>query len=152
MLWGLFLLIAAVWAVFLIPPLWADRRSFMLEAGRRSARASSSGSSSNDTYRSPPNTGRAEKADASSSRIVVRRKRVLIGLAIAVIGSSAAIVFFGGIAFVTIHVLVDLALVWYVATLRRMAVRRHVAVLAQTVEEQADEALYGSRVRVVQSR
>lgn len=152
MLWGLFLLIAAVWAVFLIPPLWADRRSSLLDAGRRSALAGSYGSPSRSTYRTTPGTGRGDVGDTTGKRALVRRRRVLVGLTIAVIASLAAIVLIGGMASVAIHVLVDLALILYVSTLRRMAIRRHVTVLAETVHEPADEPLYESRVRVVQSR
>ena len=152
MLWGLFLLIAAVWAVFLIPPLWADRRSFLLEAGRRSAWAHASVSSPTDTYRSPPDSRGSMTQRSTGSRVLVRRKRVLIGLGIAVIASLAAILTIGGSTFVTIHVLVDLALFWYVVTLRGIAVRRQTARLAERVDEQADEALYDSRVKVVHSR
>lgn len=152
MLWGLFLLIAAVWAVFLIPPLWADRRSFLLEAGRRAALTRGPASSSTDTYRNPPSERRAGTEPTTDNQILMRRRRMLIALGVAAIGSLAAFVALGGITFLTLHVAADLSLLWYVVSLRRIAVRRHTAVLAQAVDEQAKEDLYSSRVRVVQSR
>ena len=152
MLWGLFLLIAAVWAVFLIPPMWADRRSFLLNTGRRAARANGSASPSTEMYRNPADTQRARTIAAASRRNLARRRRVLVSLGIAAIATSVAFIAFDGAILATIHVLVDIVLVWYVVSLRRIAVRRRAAVLAQRVEEQAEATLTGPTVRVVQSR
>lgn len=151
MLWAFFLLIAAVWAIFLIPPLWANRRVIMLQSRRRPAPALGSAWSSSDTFRSPVTVQNDPARGATRDRIIVRRKRVLVTLGAAAVASFVAMIAFGGAAFITVHVLVDVATIWYVSSLRRIVVRRRAVSLAQTNDEQADNAVHESRVRIVRA-
>lgn len=148
MLWALFLLIAAVWAIFLIPPLWADRRSFF-RAGQRGGRTAGSDRPSDRT--SPSTSGGRITGPGRAGRVIARRKRSLVGLGVTAIGTLAAVAVFGGVPLIIVHVLADLALVAYVAALRRIAVRR-VSLADQVLRYPVDEHLYSSEYRVAQSR
>lgn len=152
MAWALFLVVAGIWAVFLLPPLWADRRRSSIPATRRQpvvAPPSSTGAAPS-TYQSPshPEGGRVEEPDPAV--ILVRRRRALMILAVAVLTSLVALVVFGGTWLVAAHGFADALLVWYLVALRRIAKARQES--APVTSGLEDEMMEMSRVRVVRSR
>ena len=151
MAWALFLVVAGIWAVFLLPPLWADRRRSSISATPRQpvvAPPSSTGVAPN-TYQSPsqPEGGGVEEPDLSG--ILARRRRALLILAGAVLTSLVALFVFGGTWLVVAHGFADGLLVWYVVALRRIArARQELAPVTSDLEDEMET----SRVRIVRSR
>lgn len=119
---ALFLLIAAVWAVFLLPPLWAGWYYSPTSSTRRFSRLvapmDDAPLPSHDTYRSsggPRVRGRARK--------LARRRQVLFVLASAAFGSLVLVVAFRNIWMLILHASAGASLVWYAVMLRRIKER-----------------------------
>lgn len=119
---ALFLLIAAVWAVFLLPPLWAGWYYSPTSSTRRFSRLvapmEDAPLPSHNTYRisdGPRVQGRAQK--------LARRRRVLFVLASAAFGTLVLVVAYRNIWMLALHVSAGAALVWYAVMLRRIKER-----------------------------
>ena len=151
MAWALFLVVAGIWAVFLLPPLWADRRPSANSASRRRAVAghgTRTGGAPN-TYQSPSNPEGGGVEDPDRTGILARRRRALMILAGCALTSLAALLVFGGTWLVAVHGAADALLVSYVVMLRRIAkARPEAAPLTAALEDE----MQMSRVRVVRSR
>jgi len=152
MAWALFMVIAGIWAIFLLPPLWADRRPSSIPAARRRAGLEEPGPRSGagrSTYQSS-GYAVAEGRGLDRSVILARRRRALSVLVGAALTSLVAAVVFDGSWLVGLHGAADAALIGYVVMLRRIAqARREMISLEPDLK---DEMLDMSRVRVVQSR
>lgn len=152
MAWALFLIVAGIWAVFLLPPLWADRRPSSISATRRQAASETGGRTGGalNTYQRPsyPEGGSVEEPDRADIR--ERRRRALAILAGSALTSLVALLVFGGTWLVAVHGVADALLIAYVMMLRRIAkARQQSAPLPVDLE---DEMMQMSRVRVVRSR
>lgn len=152
MAWALFLGIAGIWAVFLLPPLWADRRPSSVSAARRRAGLDEPGeatATARTTYQSPGHPAGRAPEGLDRSAILLRRRRVLLALAGAAFVSLVGAVMVGGPWLVGLHGAVDALLVAYVVMLRRIAqARRSSAPFEAEYEYEMSDV---SRVRVVQS-
>lgn len=123
---ALFLLIAAVWAVFLLPPLWAGWYYSPMSSTRRFSRLvtpmEDAPLPSHNTYRSSGGQrvqGRARK--------LARRRRVLFVLAAAAFGTLVLVAALRNIWMLILHVSAGAALVWYTVMLRRIKERERQA-------------------------
>ncbi len=152
MLWALFLLIGAIWALFLIPPMWADRRSFFRDRQRR-GRVAERNSASGDTRTTVPMTQAAMASRTYSHEMLARRKNRLIGLVVAVAGSLAMFLLLRAIGLLILHILTDLALIAYIATLRRLNLRRTDGLTSRSIEDQMQqEYMYSPPARAASYR
>ncbi len=118
---ALFLLIAAVWAVFLLPPLWAGWYYSPLSSTRRFsgliAPMEDAPLPSHNTYRSSGGRRAQERA-----RKLARRRQVLFVLAAAAFGTLVLVLASRNIWMLVLHVSAGAALVWYTVMLRRIKV------------------------------
>ena len=152
MAWALFLVVAGIWAVFLIPPLWADRRPSSIHAARRHAGLEEPGQRSGtgrNVYEVPGYSAAPEGSGLDRSVILARRRRILVVLAGGASTSLVAAIVFSGSWLVALHVAADALLIGYVVMLRRIAQARRG--LAPQESEFEDEMLEMSAVRVVRS-
>ncbi len=138
MLWALFLLIGAIWALFLIPPMWADRRSFFRAAQRRS-RAAERNPVSGDARTTVPMTQAVMARRAYSQEMLTRRKNRLIALVVAVAGTLAMLLLLRAPGLLILHILADLALIAYVATLRRLNLRKTGGIAGRRIDDQMQQ-------------
>ena len=156
MAWALFLLVACIWAVFLLPPLWADRRSSSMSPTRRfsgvAAEPARVGRPSRDTYHISGGTGGVVESGPDRARILSRRRRVIVILVATAVGALAAWSVFGGLWLLGLQVASDAVLIWYLVMLRGIAKRRRAAESLRAMSQQEDESRYSPRVRVVESR
>lgn len=118
----LFLLIAAVWAVFLLPPLWAGWYYSPTTSTRRFSKLTAPLDDiplpSRDTYRSSGGRTARERA-----RKLARRRQVLLVLAAAAFGTLALAAASRNIWMVALHISSGAALAWYAVMLRRIKER-----------------------------
>lgn len=156
MAWALFLLVAGIWAVFLLPPLWADRRTSPLSAARRvstlTGQSERIGRSSHDTYHSSGGASGAVGDGSDRAGVLSRRRRVIVTLVATAIGTMAAVVAFKSLWMVGLHVVVDGTLIWYIVMLRRIKELQAAAESLRVISEQEEEIRYLPKIRVVQSR
>lgn len=150
-LWGLFLLIAAVWAVFLVPPLWADRR-FSVAWSRPVERRVSPRQTSTDLYQVPPENHSMQASRPPKELILLRRRRSLFSLGVFVLLTFLAIIAFGGTRFIILHLLADAALISYLLVLRRIKTRKASPIPVQGIGIRMEDDLYVPTVKVVQAR
>ena len=150
MAWALFLVVAGIWAFFLLPPLWADRRLTSLVGARSQSGLGEPMQSSapvQSTYHSPKHSGGPDGERLDRAVILARRRRALLILAGGATASLVALVVFRGPWLVGLHGAADALLIWYVVILRRLErARRNSALRSLGLEERMLET---SRVRVV---
>ena len=149
MAWALFLVVAGIWAVFLLPPLWADRRPSSNSVSRRQAfaeRGSLAGLQP-DTYQGPSHPEGEGSEAPDRAGVLARRRRALVILAGVVLTSLVALLVFGGIWLLAIHGFADAVLAWYVVTLRGIARARQAS--TPFTADLEDDMMEMSRVRVV---
>ena len=153
--WALFIAIAAIWAMFLIPRWWADRADFTpRSAPPRFGPLQRQNSEAPRDWNSRRAADRPEGADAASHRetvLAARRRMVIILLAGAIV-SLLGWFLLSSLWMILIHLVFDAAFVWYVMTVRRIrAFREDVNVLFTDDEVQPRTREY-TAIRVVQSR
>ena len=156
MAWALFLLVAGIWAVILLPPLWADRRTSPLSATRRFSKRVGQperiGRPSHDTYHSSGGLSGAVENGLDRAGVLSRRRWAVAALVAASIGTLAMAAVFRSLWMLGLHGVVDAMLIWYVVMLRRIKELQKAAESSRLRSEQEDEMLYSPRVRVIQSR
>ncbi len=153
MLWALFLMIGAIWAVFLIPPMWADRQSAFRSKPRVASRAVEGSGLASDVRTTTPFTQDDVVAGARHHEILARRRRWLTGLALTVLGTLAVFLMFRGTGLLVLHVMAVLALFVYVATLRRLTLRRINDLASLSIYDQArPEYMYSPPARAASYR
>lgn len=147
----LFLLIAAVWAVFLLPPLWAGWYYSPTTSTRRFSKLTAplddAPVPSRDTYRSSGG-GRAQER----ARKLARRRRVLSVLAAAAFGTLIVAVLSRNIWMVVLHISAGAALAWYAVMLRRIKERERPAKAARPRLESKGSTAKRYRPEAVSSR
>ena len=105
----LFILLAAVWAVFLIPSFFNSRKEAPINSTQDFAR--------NAARLNAVRVSAVEPSVARRRRTLARRRRALLLLITAAIGSLAAAIWTGGVALLGVNLAVDMALAAYVAIL-----------------------------------
>ena len=155
MAWALLLVVAGIWALFLLPPAWVDRRAGSVVPLRhvpsRTAKPTLVAEPSFNTPQSSGGVGVKADSGSGHASVLSRRRRVFLVLVVAVIGTLAASITLGGLWMIGLHVVVDVLLIWYVIWLRSMVKYRQEAKAYRFMLEQMDEAPDIPRVRIVQS-
>ena len=136
----LFILLAAVWAVFLIPSFFNSRKEAPINSTQDFAR--------NAARLNAVRVSAVEPAVARRRRTLARRRRTLLLLITAAIASLAAAIWTGSVALLGVNLAVDMALAAYVAILfqvNQQPAPRAIVVPMQQVESTEEQA----QIRVV---
>ena len=122
--WALFLAVAAVWAMFLIPRWWADRASHNPGSTRPDSkplqRPNSEAVSGRVMERVLARSGEAANTVSHREAVLARRRRAALILLGAAVASLAGWFVLNSLWMVLIHVIVDAVFVWYIMMLRRI--------------------------------
>ena len=150
--WALFLAVAAVWAMFLIPKWVADRatnnpaRPDFGSLQRSNSEARLGGAIGRVLARS----GEAAKVVSHRETVLARRRRAGLILLSASIASLAGWFVLNSLWMILVHVIVDAVIVWYVIMLRQIqAFREDVNALFDAGHDVAPASDY-SAIKVVQ--
>ena len=112
----IFLLIAGVWGAFLLPPVFRSRRYTPISTTQEFTRLTSRLASVHGPA--------AQSALMYRRQVLARRRRILIALGITVAITLVAAVARGSIPLLIVHVVVDAALIAYVAMLLQIKQRQ----------------------------
>lgn len=136
------LIIAGAWAAYLLPSVFVSRRNAPLhstqEFNRITARLAS-------VHGHP-----VETADIARQRVLARRRRILVGLALAAVTTLAAAIWQGSAYLLVAHVAIDAIGAWYISMLLQIKQRRTLPVIdLREVDEESTEERH---LRIVASR
>ena len=154
--WALFLAVAAVWAMFLIPRWWADRASHNLGSTRPdfgSLQPSNSKAGFGrmiGRVRAP--SGEAGNAVSHREAVLARRRRTALILVVAGVASLAGWFVLDSLWMILIHIIVDAVFVWYITMLRRLRTFREDVNALFSDHGDVPPTSGHSAVKVVQSR
>lgn len=162
MLWALLLLVAAVWAVRSLPRMWVERRRSapiarpaLRQADRAegvATRPSGVASHSSDVAIRAAVAARPAPQGMDRSRVLVRRRQVMVVLVLAAVGTLILAAVAGTREPLIAHLAADTLLAWYVVMLRRIKVTQAAAEALREMSEREEETFYLPRVKVVPSR
>lgn len=145
--WALFLTVAAVWALFLIPGWWPDRASHNFGSPRSESDAGSGWVEGGLVA-----SGERDNAVSRREAVLARRRQVVSVLLGAAVAGLAGWFVLNSLWMLFVHVIVDAVLVWYVVMLRRVQTfREDVNALFADYDDVAPTRDY-SAVKVVQRR
>ncbi len=136
----LFILLAAVWAVFLIPSFFNSRKEAPINSTQDFAR--------NTARLNAVRVSAVEPSVARRRRTLARRRRTLLALITAAIVSLAAAIWTGSVALLGVNLAIDMALAAFVAILfqiNQQPAPRSVVIPMQQVEATEEQA----QIRVV---
>ncbi len=136
----LFILLAAVWAVFLIPSFFNSRKEAPINSTQDFAR--------NAARLNAVRVSAVEPAVARRRRTLARRRRALLGLISAAVLSLAAAIWTGSVVLLGVNLAIDMALAAFVAVLfqvSRQPASRSVVIPIHQAEHQDEQA----KIRVV---
>ncbi len=153
--WALFLAVAAVWAMFLIPRWWADRATHSpTRPDFRSLEPSNSEAGFGRTIgRVLARSGDAGNAVSHREAVLTRRRRAVLILLCFAVASLVGWFVLNSLWMILIHIVVDAIFVWYVTMLRRLrAFREDVNALFDADHDYVPPPRDHSAIRVVQSR
>ncbi len=151
--WALFLAVAAVWAMFLIPRWVADRATNNpARPDFRSLQPSNSEAGLGGAInRVLARSGETAKVVSHREAVLARRRRVALILLSAAVASLAGWFVVNSLWMILVHVVVDAVFVWYVMMLRRIqAFREDVNALFSADHEYVAPARDYSAIKVVQ--
>ena len=122
--WALFLAVAAVWAMYLIPRWWADRASINSSARRPDfgplQKSNSEARSGRVADRVLARSGEEGNAVSHREAVLARRRRTASILLCAAVASLAGWFLLNSLWMILIHVIVDAVFVWFIMMLRRI--------------------------------
>ena len=156
--WALFLLIAAVWAMFLVPRWWADRASFDPDPSPRPRQSGSKnlkGELFQGNTRVLRSGGTSQPADSRVSHreaVLARRRRMMLVLLSAAAGTLMGWFLLASMWMLLAHVIVDAVLVWYIMMLRRLRTFREDVNALFDSDEHAHPARNVPGIEVVRPR
>jgi uncharacterized membrane protein YoaK (UPF0700 family) len=137
----LLLLVAGVWAFFLLPAFFTGRRdapvSTTQEFSRLTARLQS-------VQRPAP-----RRPDLTRARVLARRRRILLSLTVGAVATIGLALWLGSLPLLGVHLVVDAVLAWYVVMLVQIRQRRREQ--SKVVDLRALEDTE-KRVRIVASK
>lgn len=137
--------IAGVWAAFLLPPLFLVRRDTPLNTTQEFTKLTSRLAS----VQGQP--GPARGSAMARSEVLSRRRQILIGMFATVAITLVAAIALGSFPLLLIHLLADGALAWYVMMLLQIKERQAAAAVATSFEGRLPRGSE-SPVRIVASR
>ena len=122
--WALFLVVAAVWAMYLIPRWWADRASHNSAATRPDLsplrRSNSEAGFGRVVERVLARSGEEGNAVSHREAVLARRRRTASILLVVAVASLAGWFVLNNLLMLLIHVIVDAVFVWFIMMLRRL--------------------------------
>ena len=151
--WALFLAVAAVWAMFLIPRWVADRATNNpARPDFRSLQPSNSEAGLGGAIgRVLARSGKTAKVVSHREAVLARRRRVALILLSAAVASLAGWFVVNSLWMILVHVVVDAVFVWYIMMLRRMqAFREDVNALFAADHDYVAPTRDYSAIKVVQ--
>jgi len=122
-----FLLIAGVWAAFLLPQAFANRRLSPMSSTEEFSKLTRQLGKARDLSTDSPEVMALQAAVANGvdrHRVLARRRRILIALASIVIGTLIAAIAFGNVQLLLLNLLADAGLIWYVVMLLQIKARQ----------------------------
>lgn len=125
MMW--FLLIAGVWAAFLLPPVLANRRSSPLSSTEEFSKLTRGLGNARSSITDAPEVAavyRAAAAGLDRERVLARRRRILVALVATVIVTLIGAIATGNVQLLLLNLLIDAGLVWYVVMLLQIKARQ----------------------------
>ena len=125
-----FLLIAGVWAAFLLPPALANRRSSPLSSTEEFSKLTRHLGKARSLQPDAPELATVvEAAEAGLDRDIVlaRRRRILIAIGGAVLVTLIGAIAFGNVQLLLLNLLADAGLIWYVVMLLQIKARQAAA-------------------------
>ncbi len=138
------LIIAGAWAAYLLPAVFVSRRNAPIhstqEFNRLTARLASVHGHEVDTV------------DMVKRRVLLRRRRAVVGLVLAAVSSLAAAIWQGSPFLLVAHLMIDGIFAWYVAMLLQIKQRRTSVVDLTSMEERGEESTDERHLRVVASQ
>lgn len=154
--WALFLAVAAIWAMFLIPRWWADRATQNPSATRPDfrplQRSNSEAGFGAVMGRVLARSGDEGNTVSHREAVLARRRRtaaVLLGVAVA---SLAGWFVLNSLWMLLVHVIVDAVFVWYIMMLRRLRTFREDVNALFADHDYVAPTRDHAVIRVVQSR
>lgn len=139
------LVIAGVWAAYLLPSVFASRRNAPLhstqEFNQLTARLAS-------VHGHP-----VETADLARRRVLARRRRILVGLGLTAVATLTIAIWQGSSSLLIAHIAIDAIGAWYIAMLLQIKQRRVApeVVDLRPVEDVDEESTAERHLRVVSS-
>ena len=125
MIW--FLLIAGVWAAFLLPMAMANRKSSPLSSTEEFSKLTEQLGKARTVSTDAPEVAAVYEAYAAGigrERVLTRRRRMLVALIGAVIVTLIGAIAFGNVQLLLLNLLADAGLIWYVVMLLQIKARQ----------------------------
>jgi hypothetical protein len=123
--------LAGVWAAFLLPSVFASRGDRPTESAREftrlSARLTAVGS------------GTTIEPMLTRRRVLARRRRALVMLALLAVGTLAVAIWRGSATLLIVHIGIDGVIAWYLAMLVQIRQRREASFVVNLREEDVSE-------------
>lgn len=122
-----FLLIAGVWAAFLLPPALANRRLSPLSSTEEFSKLTRQLGRARDVSTDSPEVLALQSAAANGvdrGRVLTRRRRILVGLVSLVLVTLLAAIAFGSVQLLLLNLLADAGLIWYIVMLLQIKARQ----------------------------
>ncbi len=139
-----FLLIAGVWAAFLLPPALTNRRSSPLSSTEEFSKLTRQlGKARSVSTDAPEVAALKDAAEAGIDRegVLARRRQILVALVTTALGTLIGAIVFGNVQLLLLSLLADAGLVWYIVMLLQIKTRQAAAIavvdirpLAETVD------------------
>ena len=123
----LFLVIAGVWAAFLLPPMLQSRRSSPLSSTEEFSKLTRGLGNARSVSTDAPEVAAVYTAAAAGldrERVLGRRRRILILLVATVVGTLVGAIANGSVQLLMLNLLADAGLVWYVVMLLQIKARQ----------------------------
>ena len=136
----LLLLVAGVWAFFLLPALFSGRRDAPVSTTQEFTRLT-------ERLESVQRVA-AERKDLTKQRVLARRRRILVVLVLAAVVTIGVAVWLNSMVLLGVHLFIDALLAWYVVRLVQIRQRRQdqeSVIDIQAIDEQREP----KRVRVI---
>ena len=148
-----FLLIAGVWAAFLLPPALANRRSSPLSSTEEFSKLTRQlGKARSMSTDAPKVAALKDAAEAGIDRegVLARRRQILVALVTTVLGTLIGAIAFGNFQLLLLNLLADAGLVWYIVMLLQIKARQ-AAVIAVVDIRPLAEPVDRSQFQVISS-
>ena len=125
-----FLLIAGVWAAFLLPPALANRRLSPISSTEEFSKLTRQLGKVRDAQTDAPEIAvirDAADAGVDRDRVLARRRQILVALAVIVVTTLVGAIAAGNVQLLLLHLLADAAIVWYIVMLLQIKARQTAA-------------------------
>lgn len=125
-----FLLIAGVWAAFLLPPALANRRSSPMSSTEEFSKLTRHLGRARDVQTDSPEVAAVLEAAAAGldrDNVLARRRRILMALITTAIVTLIGAIAFGNVQLLLVHLLADAGLGWYIVMLLQIKARQAAA-------------------------